>query len=82
MKDFQMAHNLKELRDWVSKGYTFLAVVDPNSWLVVKEEELVKEKGEEEPPLYVSKKDREGVKVEVEKPEEENGTITNQTNTE
>ena len=46
MIDYQIAHNLKELRNFSSKGYSFLAVLDPNSWLMTKE---VAEEVEETP---------------------------------
>ena len=37
--EYQVVHNLKELRSWTSKGYKFLVVLDPNSWLMIKQKE-------------------------------------------
>ena len=47
--EYQIAHSLRELRDWTSKGYKFLAVLDPNDWLMIKEEK--EEKVIEEEPI-------------------------------
>ena len=38
MTDYKLAHTLKELNDYADKGYVFVAVINPDSWLVRKTE--------------------------------------------
>ena len=38
--DYQIAGKINDLRKWADKGYRFIAVINPDEWLVGKEEEV------------------------------------------
>lgn len=36
MTEYQIAHNMQELKKWANDGYEFVAVITPNDWLMEK----------------------------------------------
>ncbi len=48
--DYQIATNIRTLRELADKGYRFVAIINPDEWLVGKKEKV----SEELPPFVVS----------------------------
>ena len=57
MTDYKLAHTLKELNDYADKGYVFVAVINPDSWLVRKEEDEVVADAGNTPTLPIEEKE-------------------------
>ena len=61
MIDFKLAHTLKELNDLAGKGYEFVAVINPDSWLVKKGDGLVSLDAETSDTLTIEKETEESI---------------------